>query len=288
MKLIPAHKKDEALQREIGNAKNKGSTEALDIWWLGQSGFLLQWNGKCLLFDPYLSDSLTKKYAATNKPHVRMSERVIEPRLLDCVDIVTSSHNHTDHLDGETLKPLLEVNPQISFVIPEANREFIAERVGCNKDFPIGLNDGLSQTIKGFTFHGLASAHNEIERDSKGQCRFMGYIVQFGGFSVYHSGDTLWYEGLEKVLKPFNVDVAFLPINGNDLARGVAGNLNSREAAQLGKSIGARFVIPHHYDMFLFNTADPGDFRREADEARQPYFIPRHGERISVSLRSKV
>lgn len=284
MTLIPAHKKDEALQREIRDAKNGGNTDLLDIWWLGQSGFLLQWNGSCLLFDPYLSDSLTHKYAATNKPHVRMSERVIDPRRIDCIDVVTSSHNHTDHLDGETLKPLLEMNPEIAFIIPEANRDFVQERVGCRKDFPIGLSDGESKTIRGFTFHGLPSAHNEIERDAKGRCRYMGYVVQFGGFTVYHSGDTLWYDGLEKRLKPYNVDVAFLPINGNDPARGVAGNLNAREAAQLGKSIGARLVVPHHYNMFVFNTADPQDFAHEADDVGQRHFIPRHGERITVPL----
>lgn len=284
--LIPAHKKDEALQREIRDAKMHGRTDAFDIWWLGQSGFLIQWNGSCLLFDPYLSDSLTKKYAATNKPHVRMSERVIDPRFLDCIDIVTSSHNHTDHLDGKTLKPLLEVNPKISFIIPEANRDFVSERVGCPVDFPIGLNEGASKTIGGFTFHGLPAAHNEIERDSKDQCKFMGYVVEFGGFSVYHSGDTLWYDGLEELLKPFHVDVAFLPINGNDPARGVAGNLNAREAAQLGKSAGVRLVVPHHYNMFAFNTADPEDFRRAADHADQRYLIPGHGEKLTLSLRS--
>src|SRR3989442_15753655 len=35
----------------------------LSIWWLGQSGFLVQWHGRHLLLDPYLSDSLTTKYA---------------------------------------------------------------------------------------------------------------------------------------------------------------------------------------------------------------------------------
>lgn len=287
MKLIPAYKKDEALQREVCDAKKHGNAAACDIWWLGQSGFLLQWNGSCILFDPYLSDSLTKKYAQTNKPHARMSERVIDPHLLDCIDVVTSSHNHTDHLDGETLKPLLEVNPHISFVIPEANRDFVKDRVGCDKHFPIGMRDGVRETVKAFTFHGLPSAHNEIERDAEGQCKFMGYVVQFGAFSVYHSGDTLWYNGLEDLLKPFAIDVAFLPINGSDPQRGVAGNLNTREAAHLGKSIGARFVVPHHYNMFAFNTADPENFRREAEKAGQRYFIPQHGERITVSLKSQ-
>ena len=281
--LIPARCKDEALQREIQQALNTDGTDSFDIWWLGQSGFLLQWNRMCVLFDPYLSDSLTKKYATTNKPHVRMSERVIDPRLLNSVDIVTSSHNHTDHLDAETLGPLLEVNPGITFIIPEANRHFVHERTGCKEDFPIGLADGMSTTLKGFTFHGIPAAHNEIERDEKGRCKFLGYVVQFGKFAVYHSGDTLWHETLDTLLKPFQVDVAFLPINGNEPARGVAGNLNAAEAAQLGKAVSARFVIPHHYNMFTFNTADPQHFIMEADKIGQKYIVPALGEKITIA-----
>ena len=52
--------------------------ETFQLWWLGQSGFLLQWNDRHLLFDPYLSDSLTVKYACTDKPHVRMTERAAD------------------------------------------------------------------------------------------------------------------------------------------------------------------------------------------------------------------
>jgi L-ascorbate metabolism protein UlaG (beta-lactamase superfamily) len=279
MKLIPAFCKDGELREQILSAKKSGVKEAFDVWWLGQSGFLIQWNGKCVLFDPYLSDSLTRKYAATNKPHVRMSERVIDPRLLDCIDIVTSSHNHTDHLDAETLVPLLQINQHITFIIPEANRKFVTDRVKCESDFPKGLNDGEFLTDNEFSFHGIPSAHNELERDEHGRCRFMGYVARFGNFSVYHSGDTLWFTGLEKLLKPYQVDVAFLPINGNDPSRGVAGNLNTREAAELGKEIGARYVIPHHYNMFEFNTADPTDFESEAKKLNQRYIVLRPGEK---------
>src|ERR1700693_3055331 len=80
------------------------------LWWLGQSGFLLTWRGKRILMDPYLSDSLTKKYAGTSRPHTRISERVIDPDLLQRISMVTSSHNHTDHLDAETLVPLIRNN----------------------------------------------------------------------------------------------------------------------------------------------------------------------------------
>ena len=281
--LIPAFKKGADLGEEIRAAKKNGRVDSFDVWWMGQSGFLIQWNGSCLLFDPYLSDALTKKYASTAKPHTRMSELVIAPHLLDCIDIVTSSHNHTDHLDGETLIPLLKVNPGIAFIIPEANRDFIADRVKCELRFPVGLNDGDTREVKGFTFHGVPAAHNTVERDDKGRCKFTGYVVRFGKFSVYHSGDTLWYDGLEKILGPFHVDVAFLPINGNDPRRGVAGNLNATEAAKLGKKIGARYVVPHHYDMFTFNTANVQDFEAEAERYEQPCVTLQHGQKWTFS-----
>src|SRR5258707_114703 len=79
----------------------------LHLWWLGQSGFLAQWQGRHLLFDPYLSDSLTSKYAATDKPHVPITERVIAPERIKFFDLITSNHNHTDHLDQETAIPFL-------------------------------------------------------------------------------------------------------------------------------------------------------------------------------------
>jgi len=276
--LIQAFCKDEELQQQILHAKKSGTKESFDIWWLAQSGFLIQWNGVCVLFDPYLSDSLTKKYLTTNKPHTRISELVIAPALLNCIDIVTSSHNHTDHLDGETLIPLFNVNPGIQVVIPEANRDFVVNRVNCHPNFPTGLNDGQKFESKGFTFHGVPAAHNELERDEKGRCKFMGYVVQFGNWTIYHSGDTLWYESMVDILKPFHIDVALLPINGNDPSRGVAGNLNTIEAAQLGKQIGARLVIPHHYDLFMFNTANPDDFAMEANKIQQPFRILKLGE----------
>ena len=269
-----------ALKREIISANTGADDDSIDIWWLGQSGFLVRWKSMNILLDPYLSDALTKKYAGTAKPHVRMSEMVIHPEMLDTIDIVTSSHNHTDHLDAETLVPLLNLNKGISFVIPEANREFVAARVGCDPGFPIGLNDGETIELKGVMVHGVPAAHNDIERDNHGHCRFLGYVLNLGKYTIYHSGDTLWYDGIVACLRSFKIDVAMLPINGNDPSRGVAGNLNAFEAAKLGKEIGAKLVVPHHYDMFRFNTADPQDFVHEASALLQPYRILQLGERL--------
>lgn len=279
MNLIPAIKKDEALVAEMDSLWS--DEDRFHLWWLGQSGFVLQWKDQRILIDPYLSDSLTKKYEHTDRPHVRMSERVVSPELLKNISVVTSSHNHTDHLDAETLIPVLKNNPALRFIIPEANREFVAERVKCEKDFPLGLNDNKQARIGDFTFYGIPAKHNEIERDDKGNCRYMGYIIKFGKWKVYHSGDTLWFDGMVDVLKPFMTDLALLPINGNDPARKVAGNLDSREAVQLSKLIGAKLVVPCHYDMFYFNTADVNEFEKEARNNNQPYKVLRGGEKLT-------
>lgn len=281
MSLIPAYQKDEELLADISSTESE--LTGFRVWWLGQSGFLVQWQGKYLLFDPYLSDSLTHKYATTDKPHVRMSERVIDPARLDFVDVVTSSHNHTDHLDADTLLPLLAANPDIQLVIPEANREFVANRLGCEPTFPIGMNDTFQKDVAGFRFFGIPAAHNEVERDFLDQCKFMGYVVEFGGYRVYHGGDTLWFEGLQELLMPYAVDVAFLPINGHNPERRVAGNLSAEEAAQLGVAIGAGCVIPHHFNLFEFNTEDPEVFIKAARKYRTPFRVLRIGEKYSAT-----
>ena len=104
-----------------------------------------------------------------------------------------------------------------------------------------------------------------------------------GNYKIYHSGDTLWFDEMVDLLKPFAVDVALLPINGNDPARKVAGNLNCREAAELAKAINAQCVIPCHYDMFAFNTADVNDFINESEKINQLYFILKGGEHFKYS-----
>jgi L-ascorbate metabolism protein UlaG (beta-lactamase superfamily) len=249
---------------------------------LGQSGFLLQWQGRHLLFDPYLSDSLTRKYAETDKPHVRMTERVIAPERLDFVDVVTSTHNHTDHLDAETLVPLLRANPRVVLVIPEANRQVVAERLQCATAWPTGLNDGETVEVAGFRVSGVPAAHETLEQDDHGRHKFLGYVVTAGPWTVYHSGDTLWYPQLVQKVGALRPRIALLPINGRAPERRVAGNLDGREAAELAHALGVDWVIPCHYDMFEFNTATPEEFVSTCRRLEQPYAILRHGERWSA------
>lgn len=249
--IVPVQKDDDLLV-------DIGAADVVDghvrLWWLGQSGFLVQCDRSHLLLDPYLSDSLTTKYAATDKPHVRMTERVVDPARLDFIDVVTSSHAHTDHLDAATLVPLGYANPAIMLVIPDATRALAVERLNVEADWPVGLAVGEHVDVGPFRIEAVPAAHEALDP------QYVGYVVRCGRWTLYHSGDTVLYDGMADLLRPYAVDVALLPINGRAPERRVAGNLDAREAAQLGRDMGARVVIPCHYDMFTFNTADPATF----------------------------
>jgi L-ascorbate metabolism protein UlaG (beta-lactamase superfamily) len=281
--MIRPLQKDESFLTDVRDALK---SSRFRIWWLGQSGFLIANAGRLIVLDPYLSDSLTRKYAQTDKPHVRMTERVVDPAALgklNCVDVVTSSHNHTDHLDAESLTPILSGSPAARLAIPEANRSFVLDRLGQGSEQRlIGLDAGQCVSLGPIEIHGIAAAHNEIERDEKGRCRFLGYLIVWDGRKIYHSGDTLMHAGLVPALRPFHVDLALLPINGNRPERRVAGNLNGREAARLATDIGARVTIPCHYDMFEFNTASPAEFEAECARLGQAHRILLNGEGLDL------
>jgi L-ascorbate metabolism protein UlaG (beta-lactamase superfamily) len=282
--VIPAAQSHGALLADIHVAERHD--DGFRLWWLGQSGFLLQWQAVHVLLDPYLSDSLTRKYSQTDKPHVRMTELVIEPSRLSFIDIATSSHNHTDHLDAETLGPILGRNPSLKLLVPEANRAFVADRLKIDPMTLVGLDDGAAIELSGIRFSGVASAHETVERDEQGRVKALGYVLQFGQWSIYHSGDTMRYEGMAEKLRPFAVDVALLPINGRAPERRVPGNMFGPEAAQLAHDIGAKLVIPCHFDMFEFNTASPDAFTETCRRLGQSFQVLRCGERFDGRARN--
>jgi L-ascorbate metabolism protein UlaG (beta-lactamase superfamily) len=291
---------DDAFLADLEAVRLRAGT--VDLWWLGQSGFLMYHRGRWALVDPYLSDSLTAKYAKTDKPHVRMAGRVISPaklaRGIGQSITITSSHAHTDHLDPDTLRPLVESGVVDKIIAPQAAFALAIERSSAaNTHRPPsfeGADEGSGHQIgAGIKVKAIAAAHETIERDEAGHCKFLGYVFEFSPFApdargevwmfekeltIYHSGDTIVYDGMVERLRQFKIDVAILPINGK------VGNMNGAMAARLAKEIGASLVIPCHYDMFEFNTADPADeFIPECERIGQAYRVLRLGERFSSS-----
>lgn len=265
--------------------------DRLDLWWLGQSGYLVSWNGHRILLDPYLSDSLTRKYASTDKPHVRMTERVVDPARLQGISWVTASHVHTDHLDPETLGPLAAGNSGLRLVFPEAIRAAAVQRSGLPADRLVGLDAAIpgvdrilttsdsADLAPGIRIRAVPAAHETLETDAHGRLICLGYVLQMGPWVLYHSGDTVLYPGQDSLLLAAGVDVAFLPINGRTPERRVSGNLWGDEAARLAKGIQTTVAIPGHYDLFKFNTATTERFVMACQQAGQGFAVLRAGER---------
>ena len=135
--------------------------------------------------------------------------------------------------------------------------------------------------MAGFALEAVPAAHEELSTE------YAGFVVSVGGFKIYHSGDTVRYSGMEERLRPFGLDLALLPINGRAPERRVAGNLNGPEAAQLAHAIGARWVVPCHYDMFEFNTASPLGFAAECARLGQKCAVLRAGERWALPVQGR-
>ncbi|MGE4550717.1 MAG: MBL fold metallo-hydrolase, partial [Opitutales bacterium] len=179
---------------------------------------------------------------------------------------------------AETLHALHAANPELTLVLPTANMDFVRERLG--NDAPSFLCVDVGETVEahGFSITGVLAAHDEVQLDEEGLSHFLGFVAKFGSWTVYHSGDTRLHDQLIPSLLPHSVDLALVPINGYKPKRRVAGNLNGTEAASLAKEIGARIAIPHHFDMFAFNTEPPLEFEKAADRLGQPIKVLRAGE----------
>jgi L-ascorbate metabolism protein UlaG (beta-lactamase superfamily) len=254
--VIKPELQGEALLADVRRAP----ADDLHLWWLGQSGFLIRLQNHAVLVDPYLSDSLTAKYSTTETSHVRISERVIDPAMLSFVDVVATTHSHTDHLDGETL---CAIKPK-QIIAPRGALPQVRERVP--HATPVLMSPGTTHLHDRVVITAVPAVHGALEA--------VGFVFQFDSWVVYHSGDTTSFDGSE--LRQFDIDIAILPINGK------LNNMNGREAAQLANAIGAKIVIPCHYDMFEFNTADPYEqFVPECERIGQAYRVLKLGERFT-------
>lgn len=236
----------------------------LALWWLGQSGFALRWGQRVFYVDIYLSDHLAKKYRGTEKPHDRLTEAPLLGAQVTNAHLAFCTHRHSDHLDPEALPGVLQASPHCRVVLPRAILGH-ALAIGLPEDRLIPMNAGDRLAFGDLDVTAVPSAHDGLDVTTDGLYPYLGYVMRFDSTTVYHPGDTIPYPGLAEVLRAHRIDVALLPISGRDARRralGTAGNLTPEEAAQLAHAAGAKVVVPHHYDMFAFNTGEPAELVR--------------------------
>ncbi|MCF8565604.1 MBL fold metallo-hydrolase [Alicyclobacillus tolerans] len=235
------------------------SVGSIAIWNLGQSGVVIKGDRLFITIDPYLSNSLEDKRSGIFR---RDFAPPLEPKDLKGVSVVLITHHHDDHMDLDTIRPLLEVSPSSAVVLPASHQHLILNDVPETTLYAMRGDDTV--TFQDIKITSIPAAHEDYETDAQGNHFWLGYFIEINGVRVYHSGDTIVDKQLINVVGKLRPDVALLPINGRDTTRrsmGIQrGNMNYREAADFGVDIGADILLPIHYDLFESNRENPAYF----------------------------
>ncbi len=257
---------------------------------LGQAGFLLKGEGGSLLaLDPYLSDRLaTDSEFGPIGRWARAFDPPLSPDDLD-VDAVLVTHEHPDHLDPETLGPVIDARHTV-IVGPPAIRPEI-ERLGGTLR-PARVEEPVD--VAGVLVHPVPAAHSAsftgpdcydvVVED--GAHRFLGFVIEFGpGVTVYHGGDTVLHPEIDRFVSKLRPRVSLLPINGRDRLReemGIVGNLTIKEAAHLAGVADSRWLVPSHHDLFAVNGESVTTFVDVLDRqfSDQEYLILKPGRPV--------
>lgn len=225
----------------------------LGIWWLGQHSFVVKAGATVIYLDPFL----------TPLPRRRVPP-LLEPWQVQNAALICGSHDHVDHIDRDVWPGLAKASPVATFIVPDLLCEGLAKDLAVPRERFIGLDDGKTVRIGDVVIHGIAAAHEFFDQDpATERYPYLGYVIEANDCVIYHSGDCCIYEGLQTKLKKWDIDVAFLPINGRDaerLASGCIGNMTYQEAADLAGAIRPLVTIPAHYEMFANNSQDPHPF----------------------------
>ena len=236
---------------------------ALELYWLGQSGFRLRdpAGGATVFCDPFIS------------PHAdRAWPSPVDAEDLARADLVLVSHEHIDHLDRPALQAATQATgSRFTLVLPRPLRQLACNELGLSSERVIGAQPGEAIERHGIRIHPLPARHgvnvsdayNFGEQLSDGLVRYLGYVVEVGLVRVYHAGDCIPYAGQAERLRSLQPHVALLPINGRDVFResehNIVGNMDFREAARLASDMGAEVLVPMHWELFNHNRGFPGD-----------------------------
>ncbi len=236
----------------------------LGITFIGHSSFLLQIGGRTVLVDPVFSKRLILLR--------RQSHPGTLPNLLPPIDLVLITHAHMDHLDLASLRRILRSNrrahgsaPEI--VVPEGVDDLVSS-LGFRHIHTLGWWQqaeiaGLKITMTPCRHWG-ARLFNDTHRG------YGGYVVASGAHSVYHSGDTAWFEGFAEIGRRLHPQIALLPIGAYfpDSYRAV--HTSPEEAVRGFIACGAQLMVPMHFGAFRLGREPAGEpvLRAQKEAAR--------------------
>lgn len=224
--------------------QSKPEPGQVDVFWLGQAGFLLKTeNGGLIAIDPYFSDYTQRMFPEEGLGFKRLSPPPCEAADL-AFDALLISHEHADHFDVDSISAMMDngkTKVYTNRVVYEALREMDVDmgRVCLlEKNAPVQLMEGVLLTP-------VDCDHGELSTEA------LGFLLRFPGGQIYYAGDTAYTPSRLHAAIQAQPDIAILPING------AFGNLDGKTAAAYAAQLHAKVVIPCHFWTFPLHHGDP-------------------------------
>ena len=227
----------------------------LAVLWVGHATVLIQIEDKFILTDPVFTDTVGQ-----------ISKRLVEPGLpperLPPIDAVLVSHMHFDHL---SLGSLELIEPKVKdLIVPQRGLLYVP-----GFSFPSWeLARWESWERDGLRITAVPVRHVGFRYGIDGAwmtTTYTGYVIEYAGRSVYFGGDTGYTRYFEKTAERFpNLDLAVLPIAPIEPRDFMCRNhLDPADAVRAFQTLGARFLMPMHYDTFVNSDDAIGTAPRE-------------------------
>ena len=185
-------------------------------------------------------------------------------------DLVLVTHGHADHL-GETV-----VLKKTTITTGEIAQYLTAKGVSAE-----GMNIGGTITQNGVTITMTPAIHSSRIDDAGTQGNpgtAAGFVVRMDGICVYHAGDTALFSDMKLIGELYHPDIAFLPIGGRY-------TMGPNEAMIAAQFVGAKIVVPIHYNTWDKIAADPVAFKTAIERTTDlTVKILKPGESIAINL----
>lgn len=228
---------------------------------LGQSGLKINNANKCILIDPYLSNSVQELDSFDLKREVPI---LYKPEELTNVEYILFTHEHIDHCDPHTVPIIAANNPKAKLIGPYLVREKLSEW-NISSERIISLKNTEIDLGNGCTILSVPAAHPKLDYTSDHFPKSVGWLIKYKENLIYLSGDTKVHEKIIDFLKKMpRIDLAILPVNEDNFfrrRRGIIGNMSIREAFQLTDELEIKNLFPVHWDMFEANSALPEEIK---------------------------
>lgn len=233
----------EPMQGEARALELVGTGE-VGVTFIGHSSFLLQIGGRKVLVDPVFATRLIV-LRRQRRPGLVLRE-------MPAVDVVLITHAHMDHLNIASLRRVVRASKRLRGTAPEVvvprGVEDLVARLGFARVH--GLEWWEERVVAGLRVTMTPCKHWGARMFRDTHRGYGGYCISNEELSVYHSGDTAYFDGFEEVGRRLRPDVALMPIGAYfpDAYRAV--HTSPEEAVRGFVETGAGLMIPMHYGTF--------------------------------------